>query len=779
MGGGVVMRGREFNLPCRGTCAYPQISQNYQSIYYRKIKSKAEGQIVSKQYIVNKNLYEFGPLLVGRSKEDYKDKYMESKDKFRITNSGLFDMHVDFNFLNDEDGKVFVVEPEHLDLPVDETADVTVYAFPEEEGEFIDKLICNITNNPEPVEISMTCIGNVPKIITDIEPPLDEEGNPIEGEQLAVEFQRLLLKRKDTRIVTIKNTSMLPTKWNLTGCGEEEGFNCDTEFTISPTQGMLMPGKTEEITIGFHAIEKEQFEKAIVLEWIDVDDLLPEKMQLPIKITAEAYEIDFTFTFPEGDGIDFKILKVEEGGEQSFTIANNGKYKVGYKFAFARPKRSLVAKYFRIENDPDTEDPEYDAEDPHGKSFGELEPDSEANIKIVFSSKEFAGDEEVNVQDNKELKCYVSELLTGEEIFGNAITLNVRSVFSKFRILPQKGISFGALVYDTQKTRTFDIINQGEFEFEYKIECITGRVGSRPGTASAKKDVADPDFKGEDTGDGGIKIGQFVVKPAAGTVAPSGEKETITVEFSAEGQSSFYEVLGVQMSQRDPRSDVPDQGMHYEISGESCIPGILNTDFLQIFEEAAVSRKVPSDPNEIIKNMFIEEERTLYFGPRLVNSRSEMRVKIVNPTKVPIIVNVDMAAKGSEPNAFEVLEPKQLQIPMHEHRYATILFEPTGLETFIASFEATVELGEPEPKTNSLIFEVRGDGTLPRVSILEPKQRNYKGQALLAFKRLLKGKTQTQQIMIKNEGILPANVRFGRLAPWPSAGEPEEGTSVN
>ena len=45
-------------------------------------------------------------------------------------------MHVDFNFLNDEDGKVFVVEPEHLDLPVDETVNVTVYSFPQEEGEF-------------------------------------------------------------------------------------------------------------------------------------------------------------------------------------------------------------------------------------------------------------------------------------------------------------------------------------------------------------------------------------------------------------------------------------------------------------------------------------------------------------------------------------------------------------------------------------------------------------------------------------------------------------------
>ncbi|MGB1595123.1 MAG: hypothetical protein ACPIOQ_20350, partial [Promethearchaeia archaeon] len=103
------------------------------------------------------------------------------------------------------------------------------------------------------------------------------------------------------------------------------------------------------------------------------------------------------------------------------------------------------------------------------------------------------------------------------------------------------------------------------------------------------------------------KVGNFLVKPATGTVAAHGEKETITVEFSAEGAASFFEVLGVQVSERDPRSDVPDQGTLYELSGESCIPGIINSDFLSIFEEAAVLRKAPSDPNEIISNTFIEE----------------------------------------------------------------------------------------------------------------------------------------------------------------------------
>eukprot|EP00961_Rhodomonas_salina_P161788 2179182-Rhodomonas_salina.1 len=354
MGGGVILRGRQFGLPVRGTCAYPQISQNYQSLYYRKMKTRGENQIVSKQYIISKNVFEFGPLLVGKEREDFKEKYPENQEKFRITNSGLFHMHVEFCFKNDQEGTVFMVEPEELDLAVDDTQDITVFAFTEEEGEVTDSLICNIKDNPEPVEINVSCIGSVPTIVTDIEPEVDDEGEPVEG-PLKVEFQRLLLKRKDTRVVTIKNTSLLPAKWSLQGCEEEDGFNCGKEFTISPKEGTLFPGQTEEILIGFHAIEKEVFEKPLVLEWIDMDDILAEKKSLEFVVSAEAYEIDFTFTFPTGDGIDFGVVKVAEGAEREFTITNSGKYKVGYKFAFARPRRSIAAKYFAVETADENE----------------------------------------------------------------------------------------------------------------------------------------------------------------------------------------------------------------------------------------------------------------------------------------------------------------------------------------------------------------------------------------------------------------------------------------
>ena len=48
----------------------------------------------------------------------------------------------------------------------------------------------------------------------------------------------------------------------------------------------------------------------------------------------------------------------------------------------------------------------------------------------------------------------------------------------------------------------------------------------------------------------------------------------------------------------------------------------------------------------MLRNIFIEEDRVFHFGPRLVGSRSETRIKIVNPTKVPVTVNLECAGKG-------------------------------------------------------------------------------------------------------------------------------------
>lgn len=47
--------------------------------------------------------------------------------------------------------------------------------------------------------------------------------------------------------------------------------------------------------------------------------------------------------------------------------------------------------------------------------------------------------------------------------------MKVNSVFSKYSILPLKNINFGPIQFNDSKTLTFEIKNEGLFEFNYTL----------------------------------------------------------------------------------------------------------------------------------------------------------------------------------------------------------------------------------------------------------------------------------------------------------------------
>jgi hypothetical protein len=49
------------------------------------------------------------------------------------------------------------------------------------------------------------------------------------------------------------------------------------------------------------------------------------------------------------------------------------------------------------------------------------------------------------------------------------INVNVNAVFSKYSITAHKTINFGPMQYDKKAERTFEIKNEGLFEFKYNI----------------------------------------------------------------------------------------------------------------------------------------------------------------------------------------------------------------------------------------------------------------------------------------------------------------------
>lgn len=88
----------------------------------------------------------------------------------------------------------------------------------------------------------------------------------------------------------------------------------------------------------------------------------------------------------------------------------------------------------------------------------------------------------------------------------------------------------------------------------------------------------------------------------------------------------------------------------------------------------------------------------------------------MNPNKIPCTVKCLVKARSNskgEGFAFEIIKPDVFTIEPHKHKYVTVAFNPTNIMSYGGIFEATVENGDPNSKTGKLIFELRGEGTLP------------------------------------------------------------------
>jgi hypothetical protein len=167
-------------------------------------------------------------------------------------------------------------------------------------------------------------------------------------------------------------------------------------------------------------------------------------------------------------------------------------------------------------------------------------------------------------------------------------------------------------------------------------------------------------------------LGDFTITPSNGTV-PVGGVVKLNVEFNAENGGTAYEVLCVDVSDRDP-SDQPD-GIPFELLAESCVPGINTTDLGSIFEEQQIVKRL--DATKIKSNVYAVDDHTFMFYSVVLGQVSEERVKIANISKVPCTVNISVqgrrGGKDDKEATFDV-KPKKLAIGPQEYSYVTISF---------------------------------------------------------------------------------------------------------
>ncbi|CAM9179937.1 unnamed protein product [Bubo scandiacus] len=90
-------------------------------VFPRRRKSKADDDIITKQYVMNTGIFHFGPLLCGKSRDWYKAKHFPSNcEKITILNITPLEAEVHFSFEHDLKADTFLLDPPSMRLKANE-----------------------------------------------------------------------------------------------------------------------------------------------------------------------------------------------------------------------------------------------------------------------------------------------------------------------------------------------------------------------------------------------------------------------------------------------------------------------------------------------------------------------------------------------------------------------------------------------------------------------------------------------------------------------------------
>ncbi|GFS07093.1 hydrocephalus-inducing protein-like [Elysia marginata] len=906
---------RRYQMFCRGVCAFPAISKEPRIVFPSRKKNRRSDEIVHKKYILMQETFHFGPLLVGKSREKYREgKFPENMETFTILNTSPLEADISFCFLNDSKGETYLLEPPSMLLKPGQSEKLSVWAYPktatvpkpavreevfetppvlapkkisqgfespiklgvsskesidvsgpasaaelnvnesdtgskdqntskaegkeehksaefesgnfppraqlkshavvgkQSPGHFEDAIVCCVRENPEPIVFKVCCDGFRPEL---------------ELDKKQLHFDKVLLHRKDTKTIYLRNSTQLPVAWKLSGLE-----NLGDDFTVAADSGVVEPLSEYPLQAYFRAMKAVQTSKKMIrMEISDVDNIMGVVHTEPIQVIAEAYDVALDMSFPKvynpKKKKEEKPDKKENSRKETITMEppksppksqTKKKGEIVYPtFSLMNPQDtlSLTIFSFLLEN-ADPRNPDVTSLFSVIPSNGKLSPlDRPTQVQVIFKSSR-----EVTVKDVPILKCQVIEPNLGDQgetIASIPVKVSVKAVFSKFNISPTNDINFGSLLVNSKKTRTFTIENKGEFDFKYTISkkeketntqmnvrqnrpAVKGEKNSKsrddsssapsvkpkkadsvskePGQPNAKSKKNDnnnmmqPKQDAGGSGQSKLTLGMFTIFPAFGIILPNGN-QVITVDCVGENQGKEIQDISIDITERDPSTY--KGGVPYRLVAEACIPTINVDDIGSIFEEHRVCKNLSvwQHANQSLAEVggvFGEEERKFLFNNVIVGRKAKARFKISNTNKVPcdIVFTLKPVTQKGAPRTPEVfdLDPPRMQIPNHSHMYATITFTPPSMQAYSAIFEASIEGVTPnQARGKSLTFEVSGEGNLPRINVAKPTVRNKRGQPLLLFKRILIGRSESLPFELVNDGTLPSKVDLDLLDP--------------
>uniref|UniRef100_A0A4X2JPP9 HYDIN axonemal central pair apparatus protein n=1 Tax=Vombatus ursinus TaxID=29139 RepID=A0A4X2JPP9_VOMUR len=738
---------RQYQLYCRGICTYPSISQDVRVVFPHRKKELKPEEIVFKKYIINQELFHFGPLLCGKSRDKYKAiQFPDNMEKLTILNNSPLTAEVTFIFQYDIKASTYILDPPSMTLKPNEKQVLSVWAYPTAVGVFDDAIICCIKENPEPVIFRITCQGVRPEL---------------ELDHKQLHFEKLLLHRKESKMISLRNVTPLPVAWRISSL-EHLG----EDFSVSRVQGLIPPRGEYCLQVHFQPTKAVNIKKAIRLE---VGPSIPlvaglEQLSNTSPIASELCH----FKGALWGVLDLGVVRVMEEAKQFLALKNKGKYEIAFSFSLEPLAPQLPNVNSILSTQP--------------KKGSLTTTDRPTNIQVIFRSNR-----EVKIENKPIIRCQIIEpnsIDGGEIIASIPIKFSVNAVYSKYAISPAAIINFGAMVCGSRKTSAFIIENQGALDFRFNIGRLnrdaplhTRKIGALHNAkhVRSKENISFSKFSATRTPKGNESIqkdtstmsqarftlNMFTIYPGFGSVPPGGQ-QIITVDCFADPIGRCEEFLAIEISDRDPK-DQPG-GIQYVLAAEACLPAFVIDDMASIFEEHLLCNNI--NLYQVLQTtegggVFLEDENKFIFRNVLVGHQAKARFKISNVGKIPCDVNISVkpvSTRARITDIFEV-EPTKICIASRSQAFATVTFTPQTMQTYQCLFEASVD-GLPNflSKTRNLTFDIVGEGNLPRVTVTRPILCNQKGNPLFLFKRLLVGQTEKLPLILNNNGTIPAQV---------------------
>ncbi|CDJ53112.1 hypothetical protein, conserved [Eimeria brunetti] len=436
---------------------------------------------------------------------------------------------------------------------------------------------------------------------------------------------------------------------------------------------------------------------------------------------------------------------------------------------------------------------------------GEVKPGEQRKGVARISARH-----EVELVGTEELAVTIKDVESGCLLEPPQPPLQVTAIvaFNEVSLSPPRGLNFGPVESGKTSLLSFELENKGRFPFDWYLvnqecmftppeepvrgaETLQKAEKQRPGKAKLQGKSPEKSI--------GATFGPFKIVPVRGQLDP-GTKASVQVEYGAQGDASHSISLallvnGVRMGHADevfvssigpiaaffadPSAPIDFEtygpikpAATYFIQGQSSVP-CISLEPEKLFHEQALATSMDEAYAVWQKRsgtIFVQDENCLCFGPIIVGSPGSASavvetIRIDNPQLIPAEIIFEIKQQQvAEESAFDV-QPKRIVVAPHDYAHATLSFKPASIQQYSSSLRIAVEKSA-NPLTGQAQFELRGEGTLPSITLAFPtsvNQKDAKPKSHLPyfdFGRVAVSRKVTIPIVVKNEGIITATARL-------------------